>query len=438
MKTSLKFFLGMIVTTSLFLGGNTFAQNQNSVEEVKRLIIRGKTAYSMGNYEDALSEYKKAQSFVPDFPDLYKVIADVYEKKGSNDDLKSALVHYSEYLRLSPNATDRDAVLEKIASLEYRYEKQAEQTKIMDDLSGIWVSNLVLKSDERKPYVILEIKEIQKTGKYRVTVLPESGFYKASLIEKTVNIIPTKDNSFRFILADAQAYTPSGSTYDFLRLGVSALGGGDLVQGLAQTTINAVQASDLPSNTQTAYDFKLKYTDGKLDGLLNVLQKQAKANENNTTQDEIYGIIFRKDNRYFEKINAELAYNAFSGVTRNKSGKSLNVPEIEKILQNYPDLLQQWKHTSTNAGTGMMSGGIVILISGLVYPLLNDNLKLAGKIMIGVGSGLTVIGIPLMYSGMHQQKKIMNEYNLRRKNEQNVSLNLGITPSGNFGFVLNF
>ncbi|MDR3046944.1 MAG: tetratricopeptide repeat protein, partial [Bacteroidales bacterium] len=90
MRTLINSFFWMLLTTSLFLSANIFSQTQNSVDDVKRLITRAKTAYSIREYQDALKEYQKIQQLVPEYPDIYKAIGEVYEKLGEDDDLKAA------------------------------------------------------------------------------------------------------------------------------------------------------------------------------------------------------------------------------------------------------------------------------------------------------------------------------------------------------------
>ena len=439
----------------LLISGVVFAQ-QSSNDEVKKWAARAKTAYNMGEYQDALEEYKKVQKAMPQFPDVYKNIADVYEKLGTVNDLREAVVNYNKYLELSPKAQDRESILEKIASIEYITEKQVKQDEILDDLSGLWISNLVLEKDKSHHYVILKIEEVKKTGKYRVTILPESGMYKESIIEKTVNIVPTKDNSFRFILADAISHNPSSSKYDFLRIGASALGGSDLTQALAQTSVNAMQEKDLPSNTQTAYYFELKYSNGKLEGLLNVVQKYANTQTNKTTQDKIYEIYFVKNNDFFDysyrfEFGTGWHYGGLYGINNMGHKKGIINDEIKQNYFNNPkcqDIKSAYKKVNTGSivsgiGAGCVLGGG---LWKLVTLMLNDeNKKKEGNtigtyLMIG-GGATTLIGLPILISGSKRMKEAIEEYNdnsSEQKKGYSYNLNFGITTSGGVGLTLNF
>jgi tetratricopeptide (TPR) repeat protein len=64
---------------------------QNSAEEMRKHIRYAQTAYSAGEFNDALKEYKTAQTFAPDYPELYKAIGDVYEKLGGSTNLMEAI-----------------------------------------------------------------------------------------------------------------------------------------------------------------------------------------------------------------------------------------------------------------------------------------------------------------------------------------------------------
>jgi len=294
--------LKFMVLLGLLMFSSTIVFGQIDVNtEIRRSLATAKAAYGMGEYQDALDEYLNISKLAPDFSDIYKAIGDAYEKIGGEDNLDKAIENYKHYLLLSPNAEDKDAVQDKIFQLEYYFKKEVQKTKILDDLTGYWVSNLILNHPKKNipvPFVILKVQEIQKTGKYRVTIIPECGLYSESIIDQTVNIIPDKDNSLRFTFADAKTHRPSGAGYDFLRFASSAILGNDLVGQAVQSGINAAQEKDLPSNTKTAYDFQLKYNDdyndGILEGLFSIVQRFSNSDKNKTTQDSYGEIYFTK------------------------------------------------------------------------------------------------------------------------------------------------
>ena len=117
------------------------AQTSSVQDEVRRHIIRAQTAYEIGEYRRALEEYRNAQRLVPNFPDLHKAMGGVYEKLGSNDDLRMAIESYEQYLRLAPNSPDKIAIGDRIIKLRFRLEIEEERTQILDDFSGVWISD---------------------------------------------------------------------------------------------------------------------------------------------------------------------------------------------------------------------------------------------------------------------------------------------------------
>ena len=338
-----------IVLLGLVLFGNTIVFGQNDVNtEIKRSLAIAKTAYGLGEYQDALNEYLNISKLAPDFSDIYKAIGDTYVKIGGVDNLKMAIENYNHYLLLSPNAEDKDAVQEKIFQLEYLFKKQAQQDFILDDINGLWISNLVNVSDKKQreasllslvknhklsqsdaetlktsgmvldtcyrvdmkstPLLFFKITEMGKTGKYRVEILKESSFYKESIIQKVVNIIPDKNNTIQFAFADEERYIPSQSKWGFLRFAGSVAGqaiggfGGQIAEGLTSTLADAGSESDIPSRAQTVYNFELQYNNGLLTGYCNVIQKSSSAKAEKETQNDYYEISFWKDNDYLKKL----------------------------------------------------------------------------------------------------------------------------------------
>ena len=436
------------------------AQNQSDEEAIKRFLARAKTAYSIGEYQDALTEYQKVQQMIPDYPDIYKVLGDVYEKLGTDEDLKLAIENYSHYLKLTPNLQDKDVIIEKISSLEYLYEKQLKQTQILDDLSGIWISELRMqtledqntnsqtiismpdgksknknRSESKMPIsFVFKITEIGHEGKFRIEILPESGFYKESIVQKVANIVPDKKNSIIFTFADAQAYTPSQSKYDWMRLGVNLLSGNnDLSRQVSTIFINSFQEKDLPSNTQTAYYFDLKYVDGKLKGFCNIVQQKADTKTNQYTYDDYFEISLQKDDEYYNRLKSEMEIGRWT--VTDMSGRNLTDFDVTKRLNAHPDLYKKYNSGKTISAVGGVFTGFGL---GGLIGLTFATQEYKTYCLIG-GVGFTMIGIPLAISGVKKQKNVMREFNNRINSEQNtLSLQFGITSSGGFGLTYNF
>lgn len=466
---------------------------QDNKEEIRKYIRRAQTAYNAGELNDALEEYKLAQKLAPQYPELYKAMGDVYEKLGGTSNLAEAIIYYKRYLELAPNAADNRVILDKIYDLGYIQEKTQKQDKILDDLSGTWVGidNLRIVNSKKvtqRPFssvepvatatnnlkteniyqlawhtdFIFKISEIQKTGKYQITIMKEgSRYYSESIIDKTVNIVPQKDNSFNFTIADAQVYTPNQGGYSVARFGAGMLGnltGMNWLGDAANVAVDATQSNDLPSNTQTAYIFALKYRDGKLEGLVNVVQKFSNPNQQRTTKNELYEITFvKKDNDsvFFNEIRKSIE-NKPDIISLNqklyidKWGNTLSNQEIENKLTNVnPEWAKSYKKMRNQRTTGLAltwTGAAIACISMPIFitGMTNEDKKLAtiGGICFGIGFFSYVAGFPLWTPAKKKCEKIINEYNnevnLHPKNKPTSQLHFGVSTSGGIGLIFKF
>lgn len=438
------------------------AQQPNNAEEVRKHIIKAQTAYKDGDYNDALDEYKMALKLAPSYNELYKAIGDVYEKLGTTADITSAIEYFKRYLEFSPDASDVRTVQDKIYSLEYQAKKSGIKDKIMDDINGVWVAtdNIEILNKNAKTGAIswmanfiFQFTEIQKTGTYRVTMLEQgSRYYSENLIEKTVNIVPAKDNSFTFTFADAKPYMPNQGTYSGMRLLGNVLGqavGSSLVSDLTNVVTDAVQSVDLPSNTQTAYTFALKYDNGKLVGLVNIVEKFSDPNRQQTTGNELYEIIFvKRDENFFETDFHDAIESAPDIIRQNASGKyrmdkwgnNLSKKDIGNIIySNNPELGKRYiKRVKTNRiKRGILFTGLAVSCTGLLL-FTNENTGVAGQYMAFGGIHVSIVSLCCL----KKTSKIVREYNNQlgtdRKDRTSAELNFGVTSLGGIGFTLKF
>ena len=450
---------------------------QDDREEMRKNVLRAQTAYKAGEFEDALNEYKKALNFAPQYPELYKAIGDVYEKIGGTTNLSQAIIHYQRYIELAPNAEDNRSIQDKIYALQYLQEKSQKQDEILDDLSGAWVAmdNIqIIKTDVKTGAVtymadfIFKITEIQKTGKYRITIQREgSRYYRETIIDKTVNIVPQKDHSFNFTIADAQTYTPNAGIYSAARLGARMLGTVtemDWLGDAANVAIDIRQTKDLPSNTQTAYIFALKYKDGKLEGLVNVVRKFADQTQQKTLENGLYEITFVKQNNNLIKEINESLDNKHDGLHTkidekgressrqfDKYGVKLSRKEITNKITNFDYQLGNRYRRASNqeiagmtiafGAMGMMFAGMPLFLVGLIQE--NDQLLIPSYVLLGAGGGISLfVGIPIGLSGNKKVEKIKDEYNDRitsqPRDRAKSQLYFGISPAGSVGLTLKF
>jgi tetratricopeptide (TPR) repeat protein len=110
-----RYWVGLaIVATTLSLAQVAYA------DDAKDLFQRGAAAYREGQYEKAISLFREAYRQHP-YPELVYNTGQAYEKLG---DTPRALESFREYLRLSPDASDRATVEKRIQALEQRLAKK--------------------------------------------------------------------------------------------------------------------------------------------------------------------------------------------------------------------------------------------------------------------------------------------------------------------------
>ena len=454
-----------------FLTAVLFAQAQQEIrEEIRRHIIQAQTAYNRGNFNDALKEYEKAQALAPQYPELYKAIGDVYEKLGGTADLTEAIAHFTRYLELAPDAEDSRAIQDKIYALQYLAKESGDIDRFLDDLSGTWVAmdNLEIINTDTKTgqisYIadfIFEISEIQKTGKYRITIVEKgSRYYGESIIRKTVDIVPQKDKSFNFTFADAQVHTPNQGGYSAARLGAGLLAnltGMSWLGDAGNVAIDIKQSGDLPNNTQTAYIFALKYRDGKLEGLVNVVQDFANPNQQRTLKNDLYEITFVKKNEEFinEIRNAMdnkpdiFLLKPPSSKYFDKWGNKLSNRELKnKLMNGDPELGKKYQRAKNQEAVGIVIAfaGEAVMAAGVAMAIIakeNKQQENTGWYIAGAGLGSTLlIGLPIGLPGTFKAKKIIEKYNdqvtRQSQSKPTSQLYFGITSSGGIGLTLNF
>jgi tetratricopeptide (TPR) repeat protein len=444
----------------LLAGISTVTAQQDRAEELRRHIRYAQTAAKNGNYQDALNEYNNALKLAPQEAEIYKAIGAVHEKLATTADLKAAIKHYNRYVELAPNASDVRQIKDKIYDLEYMMKTQINQDSILDDLSGQWVAvdSLEIYMDENTGKMsfwtdfIFNIEEIQKTGTYRVTMEARgSKNYSDNLIEKTINIVPAKNNSFTFTFAKSVVYTPKSGKYALGRF-AGRLGGAkiglDWFSELSDIAISTAQEADLPNNTQTSYTFALKYDDGKLVGVVNIIDKFANPTQQQTTGNKIYPLTFVKNDERLYYMAQEIVSNKPDIIEngKNKYGRKLSRREIANKLYALDPELGRSYYLAKNRVTASSIFGIAgyAVLFGSSIPLIMDENNprhvTTGIVMMSTSFVCGIVGLSVAVSNNARKHKLIKQYNNRVLSKQKpaTELRLGFTPSGGVGLTLNF
>ncbi|MDI6743299.1 MAG: tetratricopeptide repeat protein [Smithella sp.] len=131
-----------ILSTILLLLFFTIDQSfcQIISDEARRHFDRGmasvEVAKTPADYEKAITEFEKAKSFSPDWPEVYYNLGLIQEKAEKYGD---AAANLKQYLRLAPKAKNAAAVKSHINKLEYMKEQAEEEEAILSSIVGRWI-----------------------------------------------------------------------------------------------------------------------------------------------------------------------------------------------------------------------------------------------------------------------------------------------------------
>lgn len=109
----------------------TFSFGLNAAEisrDARKHMIRGQAAMEeakdVADYQDAVTEFKKATQYAPEWADAWFNLGVAQEKTGGYAD---AINSFNKYLDLNPNAADSSEVEARTFKLEYKQDQQVKQ-----------------------------------------------------------------------------------------------------------------------------------------------------------------------------------------------------------------------------------------------------------------------------------------------------------------------
>jgi tetratricopeptide (TPR) repeat protein len=110
----------LAVLLAVLTSGPARAQNPSPEELARRHHERGTTFYNLGQFEEAIAEYRKGYEQKAD-PVFLLNIGEAYRQLGAHE---KALFFYRRYLSVVPAAPNRAEIDEKVATLEQLVEAQ--------------------------------------------------------------------------------------------------------------------------------------------------------------------------------------------------------------------------------------------------------------------------------------------------------------------------
>jgi tetratricopeptide (TPR) repeat protein len=110
----------LAVLLAITTGGQARAQNPSPEELARRHHERGTTFYNLGQFEDAISEFRKGYEQKGD-PVFLLNIGEAYRQLGAHE---KALFFYRRYLTAMPSAPNRAEIDQKVAALQQLVDAQ--------------------------------------------------------------------------------------------------------------------------------------------------------------------------------------------------------------------------------------------------------------------------------------------------------------------------
>lgn len=110
----------LILLTVVTFGRVARADDPPAVREAKRHFERGEKLYALTRFGEALDEYQKAFDAKP-IPAFLFNIGQCYRNLG---DYEAAIFSYRKYLKLAPDASNREQVEQLITDLEAKKDRQ--------------------------------------------------------------------------------------------------------------------------------------------------------------------------------------------------------------------------------------------------------------------------------------------------------------------------
>jgi tetratricopeptide (TPR) repeat protein len=111
-----RFLVALFLTV---ISARVAAADDPSLRAAKRHFERGEKLYALTKFSEALDEYQKAFDAKP-LPDFLFNIGQCYRNLGDYD---SAIFSYQKYLKLAPDAPNRDKVEQLISDLEAKQDQ---------------------------------------------------------------------------------------------------------------------------------------------------------------------------------------------------------------------------------------------------------------------------------------------------------------------------
>ena len=457
--------------TAFFILFCTLSAAQAQQVDIVKLYNQAQAATEMGYLDDAIEMYFRILEINPQFAKGYLDLGNLYLKKGQDvNSLIEASYYFEEYLRLSPDAENAQAVKNSLDKLEYMLEKTAQKEETRSFLKGRWASTDGRTDQYARSNFLLDISEFD--DKIRIDIHPSSMCYSKDFTHKTVYVDNNADQ-YVFTFTNDNTYMPSQAGYAFnsqmISIGTSQMGGplGGALNALGQYANSAAQEKDLQKKTITVYELKVDPIPNENSELVckgRIFRKELSPKGERVLLDSIFTSGFYKvNNNYINQAPVKhymfdtFFYDGDTSPSKwNNSTKIYNAlyqnanPEVVQLLKKGKSQ-RMWGGALNIIGSMTCGTGLLGLIIGSVnkddYAYYNNEegyreIMSIGKILTFSGAGVLAIGIPLQIAGKKNRQKAIDLYNESvyrnlENREETSYLKIGVSSNG-IGLAFTF
>lgn len=432
-------------------------------DKVSRHLNRADVCIEMNYIDNAIKEYNEIVKIAPGWANVYMYLGNTYTLKGDDASLKLAVECYDIFMQLTDDQSLYYEAQDKLSRVEMMTELKAKEDEKEENLVGYWRSNLHNKYTGQ-PWFVVDISKTSIPNKYQIILSPKSMMYS--------NIVNTKaysevvDGKISWSYTFQETYIPSQSKYNAAGAAVNLLfGSGSIASTVGNVVVESVREKDMGYTNIMDFDFiadvniqefqdeyHKQISDSYMKGSCQMKGEHHQSGQSIVELDTIRSCEFLKGDAYypvFVKVK-EIGGKYYYGEIRLTAYKSIF--DYSPYLSKEEHQKEQKKLTTKSAlGAGLGSFALGAVVVGAVF-VRNDNveLKKVGKPLMIVGGIGSAALFTLFISGqvrynryLKQCYKVHNDHveeDIRkygRQTQANVSLNVGLAPTG-VGVSLNF
>lgn len=434
-------------------------------EKVSRLLNHADVCIEMNYIDEAIKKYDEIVAIAPGWANAYMYLGNTYVMKGDASSLEKAKENYRIFMKLTDDQDLYFEAKDKFSRVEMMTELKAKEDENAENLVGVWKSKLYDQYTGR-PWFVVDISKTSIPNKYQIILSSKSMMYNSIVNTKAYSDVIDGKISWSYTFQDT--YIPSQGKYNMEGALVNYLfESGSLASLIGNVLVESARESDVGYTNILDFDFIAdvnlrdvqdeyyrQLSDKFLEGSCQMKGEHHQAGRNNVEMDTVRECDFLRGDALFPvfvKVK-EIGGDYYYGDIK-LGGKNSIIDYSPYISQ------KEYEEGIIGSKTGFIVSGVFlsasggVLLAGLLFNGVNKVLgdpAFFGKTFFattGVISGVSLIGC-IISNGQKNSfmKKLYSKHNQQvdenirkygRRDQANVSVNVGLTPTG-MGISMNF